>query len=189
MPTLDEWLQNWTLNKGDTTFGREDNWGLNYTRRPPFYCYVPINMQTWWSVKWHIPPPIFGRQIDITKSNAKQMLESQYKFVGDMGQMTKSICAILIRFTGYVPQQCNCISNIKSLDTNTKLAYNASQYADGHGVKHHGASYNTTMHQDQLIANLTDVDAILYEAGLELFQEQVEQLEHEYNIKLCDSFS
>ena len=93
------------------------------------------------SIKWLIQPPIFGRHIDITKSHAKQLLKSQYRIVGDTDQMTKSTSAILIRFTGYVPRQCNCTPNVEPSCTNVNLAHNESSRGHAHGVQHHGASY------------------------------------------------
>lgn len=55
-----------------------------------------------------------------------------------------------------------------------------------HGVRHHGSSYPTNAYQDLLLDQLMDVDQPLYEAAQTLLQEQIEQVEQEYGIQICE---
>jgi hypothetical protein len=55
-----------------------------------------------------------------------------------------------------------------------------------HGVTHHGGSYNTSMSQEQAIAKLTDLDQLLYGMAMEIFHEQVQEVERKCHVTLCD---
>lgn len=67
-----------------------------------------------------------------------------------------------------------------------KMDYDSTK--DAHGVMHHGATFQTTKHQDALITKLRSVDKVLYKVTKEVFQEQLEEIEKEHNVKVCDKF-
>jgi hypothetical protein len=146
-------------------------------------------------------------QFDPDKADkGKEDLKSRYDVIGDNAQMDKSVCVIFIRYTGWVPKECDCSngsSNALSIESNLTAAVNVSSTSgstsrgqgleydiakNSHGVTHHGATFETTQLQDQAIAKLRDVDALMYNISREVFKEQVQKVEEEYQIKVCDQF-
>jgi hypothetical protein len=199
MPSLDVWLDTWVDAIGNQT-------QKQVSARKRFGCnYNPINHQSNFV------------QFDPDKADkGKEDLKSRYDVIGDNAQMVKSVCVIFIRYTGWVPKECDCStasSNALSIESNLTAAVNVSsssarrQLRDrhssssrrrlglaydtakhSHGVTHHGATFNTTELQDQAIAKLRDVDSLLYNISREVFKEQVQEVEEEYQIKVCDQF-
>ena len=181
MPSLDEWLQAWADAKNNETLVRENR---------KFACYNPINYQA----KFTKYDPLEG----------KDDLKQKYDVIGDNAQMPKTVCTIFIRYTGWVPKECDCTSlapkrrrKMVAVHNRTlpvehqvlrklRLEYDTSQHS--HGVKNHGKTYKTTPYQDELIAKLRDVDKEVYRLGREVFQEQVKEVEEEYKIHICDDF-
>lgn len=179
MPSLDEWLETWAAVKDGI---------LPYNATNKFMCYKPLNKQSDWT---HVGE---GQDslVDKTYAERKQLLKNRYTILGDQAQMSKTTCAIATRFSGWVPPQCNCTNaRGRELPETTTTAQKEAGPAQGgpqfaHGVKHHGATFETTDHQNELIAKITDIDEMLYEVGQEVFQEQVQAIETEYQVKLCD---
>jgi hypothetical protein len=117
---------------------------------------------------------------------------------------------IFIRYTGWVPEKCDCSSNhanngtvvsernnaTMSSSTHTsdattqrhrrRLAMTYDNKLHAHGVTHHGATFQTTPRQDEMIAKLTELDELLYQYSRDVFAEQVQEVEEEFKIKVCD---
>lgn len=128
-----------------------------------FYCYDPINLQSYFASFWG----------DTTEDE----LYNRFDIIGDMAQLGKSICAVHIRYSGYVPLACDCTNN-------------SSQQPKGretmdHGVQHHGDTFNLTDEQSNKIAKLTELDIVLYERAKNVFALQVKEIEDELGIVLC----
>ena len=60
-----------------------------------------------------------------------------------------------------------------------------------HGVKNHGSSFlkNLTLHQKGQITKLRKMDSILYNISRAVFDEQVRDMEANYDFKLCDQWN
>ena len=101
--------------------------------------------------------------------------------------MTKSICVIFARYTGWIPYECNCTNvDADSSEVRTDLGYDPAR--DSHAVVHHGSTFNTTKLVDDAIAKLRAVDMVLYELAKEIFHEQVQEVQDEFQVQLCDNF-
>jgi hypothetical protein len=90
-----------------------------------------------------------------------------------------------IKYTGWIPKQCDC-SDVPKRRRLVDLTYNPDR--DAHGVTHHGATFNLTQHQRDMIMTLRDQDRQLYSLVKEIFAEQVEEVEGQYGITICDKF-
>jgi hypothetical protein len=164
MPSLDEWLETWAEAKHS-----EEQQQANQQK---FRCYNPIDAQS--------------KYVNFDPAKGKADLKARYDVLGDNAQMEKSVCLIFIKYTGWVPDQCNCtdIHNHRRLG---RLDYNATEH--GHGVKHHGSTYEITSRQKELISKeLRAIDSELYVIVKEIFKEQVEEIEQQYKISICDNF-
>lgn len=76
-----------------------------------------------------------------------------------------------------VPKRCDC----------THGEHVQPAISKDHGVKHHGSSYPTTAHDDEMIAELTRHDAqLLLDAG-QHFRSKVNEIEQLWQIKICES--
>jgi hypothetical protein len=74
------------------------------------------------------------------------------------------------------------------MSTNTGASAKNNKEKYEHGVTHHGATFNTTPHQEEAIAKLTIMDAQLYEMLVkDIFVEQVQEIEQEYQVTVCDT--
>jgi hypothetical protein len=159
MPDLDGWLDFWIEVRQNRTL-------MNETQKPflflPFNCYRPINLQT------HFTNGMTGIED----------LQRHFFAFGITSEMTKSSCLIATCFFGQVPTSCNC-SNVAN-----KNRHNLSRV--DHNVKNHGDSYNLTDSQRQKIASLTDRDQVLWRNAKVVFQQQIDHVEAEYNVRLCD---
>lgn len=161
MHNLTAWLEEWVAGLGNKTKRVENH---------RFQCYKPIEHQS----KWTNFDPELG----------KEDLRQKWTIIGDNRQMTKSICMIYIRWNGWVPWQCNCTSGTSP---KPRAGADKTDHFD-HGVKHHGATYNTTPYQDELIGKLRVNDTTLYKLTQEIMQEQEREIEDEFNVKLCATF-
>ena len=163
MPNLTEWLEAWVKAKDDPDM-------LEDTKR--YRCYNPVESQSKFVYFNH----------NMTVSDLRQ----RYTVIGDTAEMALSVCLMYVRYTGWVPQQCNCSSQSHAIDE--KLIYQSNaKYA--HGVTNHGATYETTPYQDELIAKLRTLDNILYyNVTKQLMLDQVARVESEFGVKLCHEF-
>ena len=155
MPALKDWLQRWADAMDNKTQAK-----LN----EKFQCYDPRNMQ--------------ARFATITNTtDLENQLLQKFDIVGDNSRMFQTVCVIFIRYTQWVPRQCDC----------SRRARNLKFHLYGHGVRHHGGSYATTPEEDQLIAKLTQLDEPFYQAAQSLFSKQLEDVQQEYGIQICES--
>ncbi len=169
MPPLDEWLDHHVQRYDNATRDnitmpiRDDEY--RQLNQHDFTCYDPIDSQSYFT------------QFDesTTEDDLKQMLD----VVGDMSRMEKSICAISIRYTGYVPPMCDC-TNVDYDDDRRRLQHD-------HEVEHHGATFEVTEEQKAKIEKITRLDTLLYERAQRVFQQQVEEIEKELHITLCEN--
>jgi len=153
MPSFDEWIDHHVERL--TTVNRTSN---RVYRK--FYCFDPINLQSFFTNFWG--------------NTTEDYLRDRFDVIGDMAQLGKSICAISIRYSGYVPPACDCTNQNKHRRLSTD-----------HGVQHHGATFNLTDEQSEKIAKLTQLDSILYERTKNVFSVQVKEIEDEMGIILC----
>lgn len=209
---LTHWLEAWTRAIHNTT-QRE--------RNRKFFCYMPLNLQSTYVFPSKKYLPQDGQQTNITalqaylydtapsskdtqqesgntflgriQASMRHDLKNRFVVVGDTSQMTLSVCLMFIRYTGWVPPQCDC-SHINSalLDAipppnhqQRRMLRAFNMTTDSHGVQHHGATYPTTREEDTLIQKLTQIDQLVYQAGKEVLAEQVAEVEQEYNSQLC----
>jgi hypothetical protein len=111
----------------------------------------------------------------------QEQLHNQFTVVGDTARMTASICVLYIRYTGgWIPDDCDCTTRRHARRRQLKLHFY------GHGVRHHGSSYPTTPYQDELLQQLVTNDQALYEAAQQVLQRQIDQVQDEYGIRVCE---
>jgi len=158
MPTLDFWLDYYLqIKKSDDPFS------AGY-KKGEFSCkYYPENMQS--------------QYVKFSKSTTVEDLMNQFDIIGDFQKLSKTVCAITIRYTGFIPEVCDCTNKV---DEHRRLAFS-------HGVTHHGDTFNLTDSQALKIQNLTSLDRLLYERAQIAFDRQVKEIEDELNIVLCES--
>ncbi len=138
---------------------------MKYPRRnSSFRCYDPINHQSFFTL--------------FNDETTDEELRERFVVLGNMDMMGKSICAISIRYSGYVPPMCDC-TGADDGDERRRL--------HDHGVTHHGATYELTEEQEAKIKKITQLDNLLYERAQRIFQDQVKEIEEELSIKLCDN--
>lgn len=130
-----------------------------------FGCYDPRSMQS--------------RYVDYKPQN-KSRLQQKFTVIGPLDELDKTICVMFIHWTGWVPECCVCT---EEENANARIIQN--EKATSHGVKNHGASFNTTASQDSMINMLIETDMALYQHTKQLFGRQVEVTEKELNITLC----
>jgi len=173
MPSLDEWLQYWyneTINNNTSSFNDFVSWKEEvYGTDNKFKCYRPVNLQ---SRLLRINNTIL---LEDDLDAAMKDIESKFTIIGDNSQMMKSMCSIITRYSNIVPDQCDC-----SVDETQRLLSSFD-----HNVKHHGDNFNITNQQREWIDEITKADQKLYKYGKIIFARQVEQLEKEFDVKLC----
>ena len=94
---------------------------------------------------------------------------------------------IVIKYTGWVPKPCDCTRSDESpnQEENEFLTFDNNKH--GHGVTHHGSDYEITTEQRHAIESFRSVDMELYNLVVkEIFEKQVQEVEKEYNVKLCN---
>jgi hypothetical protein len=169
MPSLDSWLDAWVDGLDNEA---------KYKQNGKFDCYNPISHQSTFV--------LFDETV------TKEDLRKRYDIIGDNAQMQKSLCLIVIRYAKFVPSVCNCtglLKNTSSMSTDTGSFAKTDKDRQEHGVTHHGATFNTTSHQEEAIAKLTVMDEQLYEMLVkDIFVEQVQEIEKEYQVTVCDTF-
>ncbi len=161
MPSLDQWLDFHIERMDNATKTGEP---LITQKEHYFGCYDPNNHQS------------FFTQFEADVSEAD--LKERFDVIGDMNYISKSICAIHIRYSGFVPPMCDCTSGSDN---------EGRRRLHDHGVTHHGASYELTPEQEAKIAKLTVRDGLLYERTQRVFVEQVKEIENDLGIKLCEN--
>lgn len=166
--TFDKWIHAWAAevdNKNST---------INPSKLKKFHCYNPVNHQAEWT------------QFDAEQG--KEGLKRKFTVLGNVEQMDKSICAILIAFTrGWVPAVCDCTDVPPEDRQLLDLAYDPKR--DSHGVTVHASNQNITQEQEKLVLEtLRPKDVKLYHLGRQVFEEQVQELEQEFGIRVCSKF-
>lgn len=210
MPSLTEWLHAWTQAIHNETLAQQ------YTKE--FRCFDPRNMQTrfaGWKKDDHDPQEesLVETLLSLSSSSQNHLIEelqkkneenrithalkSQFVVVGDNHRMWESICTIFIRYTSWVPSECDCSSVAFSKEEHEEIQHANNDQDDhhnhrqlkihfyGHGVQHHGNSFLTTSEQDEYLTQLMTTDEPLYRIGQEVFEEQKQEVEKEYGIQLC----
>mmetsp|Transcript_1150 Transcript_1150/g.1168 ORF Transcript_1150/g.1168 Transcript_1150/m.1168 type:complete len:401 (+) Transcript_1150:103-1305(+) len=160
MPALDEWLDH-HVNRMESKNITKANFSL--PKPDKYNCYDPINLQSYMTD--------FDQHLSVSD------LQSKFEVIGIMDQFEKSVCVISIRYTGFVTPQCDC----------TDQQRHRSLIRTDHGVQHHGATFNLTDDQHFKIAKLTQLDSLLYGRAALAFNNQVEEIEEEFNIVLCQT--
>lgn len=207
MPTLEGWLEAW-VDAMDHPSQKVDK--DLYNR---FHCYDPRNLQSRYAGIVDIETAK-GGAISATSEESilpvtdlmslKEDLQRRFTVVGDNSRMTESICMIYLMYSSsdtegtslpHVPPQCDCTaSSTESSSSSTQDQVTSEERQNhrqlkihfyGHGVRHHGNSFETTPREDELLAALTKYDEPLYEAAQALFQTQVEEFQKKYGIQLC----
>lgn len=232
MPSLDVWLKTYAnltegiMNKTETDRKIQSlQWYFN--------CYNPIDSESEFTdfkhkvysdLPGHYSYPYsphntnkdhdHGDRDDETKRIDKFLfddLKGRYKIIGDMAQMTKTLCAIFIDFTQgkHIPELCDCTNPHDDGDSNNgtfnvtnlyidphqtsprtlEIGYNSKNHS--HGVKHHGSSHLKEITQDQreLMAKLRRNDMVLFNISRAVFEEQIRDMETSYGIKICDQWN
>jgi len=165
--SLDEWLQYWVDKQRNGYLYTLES---NFFKDPKYMCYRPINLQ---STMLKFDPT------HMTEIEAKQDLVDRFDVIGLQDRMDKSVCLTLTKYTGRLPEKCDCSpSNIQR-----RLGSGFT-----HQVEHHGDTFNTTEEQDKLIDELTSKDKLLYEYAKDIFDRQVEQVEETFDTILCDTY-
>lgn len=175
--SLDAWLDAW-VDAIDNPRKRKNN--------QQFQCYSPMNPQSSFV--------LFDEER--RRNVTKEVLRKRYDIIGDNAQMQKTLCLILIRYAKFVPSVCNCTTTTGAVVANNNTAggggttiKNHGRGGASHGVTHHGATFNTTLRQDEAIVKLTEMDEKLYDMLVqEIFVEQVQEIETEYQVTVCDTF-
>eukprot|EP00535_Pseudo-nitzschia_heimii_P003329 CAMPEP_0197180542 /NCGR_PEP_ID=MMETSP1423-20130617/5121_1 /TAXON_ID=476441 /ORGANISM="Pseudo-nitzschia heimii, Strain UNC1101" /LENGTH=536 /DNA_ID=CAMNT_0042630633 /DNA_START=125 /DNA_END=1735 /DNA_ORIENTATION=+ len=225
MPPLDEWMQTYVDLMNENLDSREM---FNRTKdlKNEFHCYNPMNSESVFTKFMHKLPKSYTYPYphDVPKDRPPRLkkldmrlfseLKDKYKVIGDTSRMTKTICAIFIKYTEgqHVPEVCDC-THVRNkeydggefltanlyvnphLEDNAPkrsfltMGYNASKHA--HGVTNHGSSYakKLTKEQRALIERLRGLDLVLYNVSRAVFDEQVSEMESEYKIKICDKWN
>ena len=83
-------------------------------RKKIFSCYDPINVQSYFTT-FHV-------------NTTDDDLYNRFDIIGDMDQMGKSVCAIMIRYMGYLPSVCDCSTSTSRSTTRTATA--TTDYSD-----------------------------------------------------------
>jgi hypothetical protein len=207
MPSLDVWLDAWVDAIGNSTKRQENG--------KRFRCkYNPINHQSEY-VQFDPEKADKGKEdlksrYDVIGDNAQMVKSICLIFIRYTGWVPKE-CAC--SNDGSSSNALSIESNLTAASVNGSstssgrrqlraflgehsstsrrrrlggLKYDINKNA--HGVTHHGATFKTTQRQDQAIAKLREVDYLLYNISRDVFKEQVQEVEEEYRIKICDQF-
>ncbi len=158
------------------------NIGLFSTRWGPtnvdFGCYDPRNMQS--------------KFVDFHPDRGDSIVDIHKKFtvIAPMDQLDTAMCVIFVHYTGWMPEACDCSlthSETMAFDREKSIIVESNDESKicDHGVKNHGATYNTTKRQDELIDHLIEKDMLLYEYSKEIFEQQLMQAEKFFNVTIC----
>jgi hypothetical protein len=182
MPSLTEWLRAWVTAIGNETLAK--------AHAKTYKCFDPRNMQTRFTglnktmVQALTTMSTTNRDMDGEDNVAvARALASQFVVVGDNHRMWESICTIFIRYTSWIPEDCDCSSSSSTTMNQDRRQLKIHFY--GHGVRHHGNSFVTTTEQDELLVQLMTTDQPLYDIGQDVFEAQTKALEAEHGIRLC----
>ena len=142
-------------------------------------CYNPINLQ---SKYVGFDNDYISNNTAIVSDTAVDMKSIQQKFtvIGQLDDIDRVLCVIMIHYAGWLPDKCNCSSN----DQNRRRRLTEISQ---HGVIHHGSTYNTTRFEDSLIEKLTTKDELLYDYSKQLFNSQLRVFEEYFNVTICDT--
>jgi len=145
--------------------------GETFDQDKKFKCYVPLDIQSY-ILKFN---PDLQNQ---SEEDIKQELAAKFAVIGINEQMHKSICLIATKYTGKLPDACDC-----SGETRRRKLLTFS-----HNVTHHANTFNRTKEEDEMIDILTKKDQLLYRYALEIFDQQVKEVEDKLGITMCDTF-
>ena len=153
-----------------------------------FNCYNPIDFQSVWAGALNkrgmflLENASFFDQVDFFRE--------RYTIMGDNAQMDKTVCAIFIHYTGWIPPKCDCTEQTTTtLNATNEEGDGKKKNKVDHGVQHHGASFNRSLRHDEFIQEIRQNDLKLYEVSKVVFEIQVQELEAKHDFKLCDSYA
>jgi hypothetical protein len=188
---LTVWLESWDKATTNETIRQQNR---------KFFCYNPTNLQSAFvwpkKKKTKAVPNVTGGP---NESNTPHDGDAIYKdliqkfdVVGDTSRMVLSVCLIFIKYTSWIPPQCDCTGQLGVSDDHpsssvSKVAGEYNPKVHAHGVQHHGATFATTEYQNVLIQRLTAMDQLLYETGQKVLDDQAAQVEAEYGLQICQN--
>ena len=159
MPSLDDWLDHHVQRMEEKNITKAE-----FRSGGKFKCYDAINHQS--------------MMTGFNEKMSESQLRNKFDVIGVMDHLTKSACAVSIRYTGAVHPSCDC-TDITKRRRNLR--------AGDHGVKHHGATFKLTDSQTSKIQKLTQLDSLLYDRAKVAFATQVKEIEEELDIVLCQN--
>jgi len=158
-----QWLQHFdniqTLSKSPHYYAKR---GFSYWRDHLHKCYVPINFQSYF-----VGEPI-----------AKTSLQNKFEVIGLLEHYDQSTCLMLIHMLKKVLDFCNCTLEKR------KEAIPERKRIVRHGVSNYKEKFEITK-EKKLINSLTKRDKGLYWIAKEIFQEQIQNVQRQYEFKLC----
>ena len=157
--SLDDWLDHHVQRMDEKNITRAQS-----RSGGKFKCYDAINLQS--------------MMTGFDETMSESQLRNRFDVIGVMDQLTKSVCAINIRYTGAIHPSCDC-TDVTKRRRNLRVG--------DHGVKHHGATFNLTDSQASKIQKLTQLDSLLYDRAKVAFANQVKEIEEELDIVLCQN--
>ncbi len=156
--TFEAWVQDYVTYQNTTDATTKQTLGR---KLDSYHCYHPINLQS-----------------QRLNARSKEDLVAKFDVVGITTEMEVSTCLMSTRIYGAVPDRCKC------RDDSPYFSQGPAPHVS-HGVIHHGSTTKTTPEQDRLIAALTAVDLDLYNAAIDLLEEKILEIEHQFNFQLC----
>ena len=210
MPSLDTWLETYynistgkslyNITTGKKEYDNRTGNSLEIERKDLFgryvpmvfslfNCYNPIDFQSVWAGAINkrgmflLENATFSDQVDFFRE--------RYTIMGDNAQMDKTVCAIFIHYTGWIPPKCDCTEQTTTTLNATNEEGNETQKKPSadHGVQHHGSSFNRSLRHDEFIQEIRRNDLKLYKVSKAVFEIQVQELEAKHDFKLCDSYA
>jgi hypothetical protein len=157
--TFEAWVQDYVTYQNTTDATTKQTLGR---KLDSYHCYHPINLQS--------------HRLD---ARSKEDLVATFDVVGLTTEMDVSTCLMSTRIFSAVPDRCKC-SDSSPYFTQGHAAPHIT-----HGVIHHGSTTDTTPEQERLIADLTAVDLELYNAAVNLLEENIRDIEQQYHFQLC----
>ena len=215
MPSLDTWLETYynistgkslyNITTGKKEYDNSTGNSLEIEKKDLFgsyrqlvyglfHCYNPIDFQSIYSGVLNIQAMFLLE--NATFSDQVDFFRERYTIMGDNAQMDKTVCAIFIHYTGWIPPKCDCTEQTTTTLNATNEEGNGKKkkkknkkYKVDHGVQHHGASFNRSSRHDEFIQEIRHNDLKLYKVSKAVFEIQVQELEAKHDFKLCDSYA
>jgi len=147
----------------------------NFTKES-FGCYHPFNLQSRSFVCHEKQHFAFSSAPPLVAAVLEQM--DKYLAIGVAERYQESVCLMEAMIRGEVPSYCNC--------SDPAAWASFPIFEEAHGVRAHSVD---DISQDELsmIDSLTEIDAMVYKAGVERFLQDMTGVEQKFGVKiLCD---